>query len=112
MTRRRRTGRREFLVTVGLAGVSSALAPAAASLAQAPPTAPPAKADTAAAQAGEPSADARALADIVQRRYGEHLTPQQLDAVRADFDDTLKATKRLREVKLQNADEPDFTFKA
>jgi hypothetical protein len=125
MTPRSRTGRRRFLRTVGMAGVSSALAVPVMSLARGPgvPTQPvpasavpppPAPADTAtaASKAPEISADARALAEIIERRYGEHLTKEQVESIRKDFDGDLKATKRLREVKLANSDEPDFTFKA
>ncbi len=118
MSRRRRTDRRQFLKTVGLAGVSSALVAPALSVAQAPvtpvaPAAPGVPADTTqAAKPPEISEDARALAGVIQRRYGERLTKEQMDAITRDFDGDLKATKRLREVKLTNADEPDFVFKA
>ena len=125
MTTRSRKGRRQFLKTVGMAGVSSALAVPVISMAQGPgvPTQPapasavpppPAPADTttAASKPPEISADARALTEIIERRYGGHLTKEQLESIRKDFDGDLKATKRLREVKLANGDEPDVTFKA
>jgi hypothetical protein len=122
MTRRHRTGRRQFLKTVGLAGVSSALVVPALSTAQGPGTATtPAKpdstsgvADTAQAAPKPPeiSADARALAGIIERRYGDGLTKEQLESIAQDLEGDLKGTKRLREVKLGNSDEPDFTFRA
>ncbi len=116
MTRRRSTGRRRFLKTVGLAGMSSALVAPALSGAPTPPPkpeSPSASPDTlAGAKAPELSADALALAGIVERRYGGHLTKEQLQSIARDFDGDLKATKRLREVKLGNDDEPDFVFKA
>jgi hypothetical protein len=117
-------GRRRFLKTVGLAGISSALAAAATSVAQSPPGAAPAKpeapvpaapADTsqgAAARPPEISEDARALTAIIERRYGQHLSKEQLEAITKDFDGDLKATKRMRDVKLGNADEPDSIFRA
>ena len=116
--------RRRFLKTVGLAGISSALAAAATSVAQSPPGAVPAKpestvpaapADTlqgAAAKPPEISEDARSLAAIIERRYGQYLSKEQLEAVTKDFDGDLKATTRMREVKLGNADEPDSVFRA
>ncbi len=35
-----------------------------------------------------------------------------LVSITRDFDGDLKALKRMREVKLGNGDEPDFTFRA
>ena len=111
--------RRRFLKTLGLAGLSSALAPSALALAQSatPPSgAAPAKPDSAAAPApaGPPeiAEDARSLAEIVRRRYGKHLTPEQLEAVTREIDGRIQGGKRLRETKLANGDEPDVTFHA
>jgi hypothetical protein len=112
--------RRGFLKTVGLAGISSALVAPALSGAQVPaPAAPlvpapaPAPADSAKAAAPpEIGEDARALAGIIERRCGRHLSKEQLESIARDFDGDLKALKRMREVKLGNGDEPDFTFRA
>jgi hypothetical protein len=120
MSSHSQTARREFLKTVGLAGISSSLVVPAISGAQAPapaappaPAASPALADTAKATAPpEIGEDARALAGIIQRRCGQHLSKEQLESIARDFDGDLKALKRMREVKLGNADEPDFTFRA
>jgi hypothetical protein len=115
-----KTDRREFLKTAGLAGISSALVAPALSGAQVPapvapavPAASPAPADTAkVATVPEIGEDARALAGIIERRCGQHLSKEQLESIARDFDGDLKAVKRMREVKLDNADEPDFTFRA
>ena len=113
--------RRRFLKTVGLAGLSSALAPAALSFAQssAPPPADSSSAGApipatppAATTPEPPSEDAWALAAIIRRRYGKQLSAEQIDSIAKDFDGDLKAGKRLHEVKLENGDEPDFTFHA
>ena len=120
MSNRSNSDRRRFLKTVGLAGVSSALVVPALSGAQVPaPAAPagaapaPAAADSAgAASPPGPGEDARALAGIIGRRYGRHLTQAQLESIARDFDGDLKALERMREVKLGNGDEPDFTFRA
>jgi hypothetical protein len=120
MSNRSKPDRRGFLKTVGLAGISSALVAPALCGAQGPapvvpsaPAAPPAAADTTAAAAppgiGE---DARALAGIIERRCGRHLSKEQLESIARDFDGDLEALKRMREVKLGNGDEPDFTFRA
>ena len=111
------TDRRRFLVTVGLAGLSSTLVPSALAFAQSatPPSGgAPAKPDSAAAPAApaEISDDARSLGEIVRRRYGKHLTPEQLEAVIRDLDGRIQGGKRLRESKLANGEEPDFTFHA
>ncbi len=118
-----RSDRRRFLRTVGLAGVTSALTlpalsgsrPARAQAPAVPPAPDSAKAaapDSAKAAPPAIGEDARALAGIVERRYGAHLSKQQLESIARDFDGDLKATKRLREVKLGNSVEPDFTFRA
>jgi len=108
--------RRRFLLTLGIAGLSSALSPPVRALAQAatPPSGSAAKPDSAAAPASPPeiSADARSLAEILRRRHGQHLTPEQLEAVTRELDSRLQGGKRLRETKLANGDEPDFTFHA
>lgn len=111
--------RRRFLMTVGLAGLTTALAPAALSLAQsvAPPGGAPPKqaapADTTKASGpAPPTEDAKALGAIIERRYGKHLTKEQLASIVNDFDGDLKVSERLRSVKLENGDEPDATFRA
>ena len=111
--------RRRFLKTLGLAGLSTTLVPRTLAFAQsaAPPPGAAAKPDSVAAPpapAGptEISEDARSLAEIVRRRYGKHLTPEQLEAIARELDGRLQGAKRMRETKLANADEPDVTFHA
>ena len=112
--------RRRFLKAIGLAGLSSALAPAAV-LAQSPsgpaiypPGVPPPKgapaAPGAASKPEPPSEDAHALAAIIKRRYGKNLDHAQIESITKDFDGDMKAAQRLHDVKLANGDEPDFTF--
>lgn len=119
MSHRSKSDRRRFLKTVGLAGISSALVVPVLSGAQSPaPAIPggaarPAPADSAkVAGPAEVGADARALAGIIERRYGQHLSKEQLESIAQDFEGDLKALKRMRETKLGNGDEPDFTFRA
>ena len=122
MTRSRSTGRRRFLKAAGLAGLSSALAPNLVALAQSVTPAAgttsaakrdSTKSDSTAAPSGPPelSEDARDLAMIVRRRYGQHLTPEQLEDVARELDNRIQGGKRLRAAKLVNGDEPDFTFR-
>ena len=114
MSDRTQTDRRQFLKTVGLAGLTTALAAPALAGAQVPPPAPVAPAvpppDAPKTATPEVAEDARALAGIIERRYGRHLTEEQLASIARDFDGDLKALERLRQVKLANGDEPDFTF--
>lgn len=112
--------RRRFLQVVGL-GLSSALGGAAfaqtsgsgssAAPPGAKPAAPAAPATPAATAGPAPiSEDARNLAEIVRRRYGQHLTAEQLEAVTRELDQRIQGGRRLRDAKLANGDEPDFTF--
>jgi hypothetical protein len=109
--------RRRFLQSAGLAGLASLCRPAMVA-AQAKPAAPggarpdSAAAPPAAAKPPEISDDARALAELLKRRYGQHLTPEQLEAVTKEIENRLQGGKTLRAAKLANGDEPDFTFHA
>lgn len=107
--------RRRFLQLMGFGLSSAALALPGSALAQ--PKAPgAASADSAkaAAPAGPPpiAEDARSLAEIIRRRYGQYLTPDQLEAVTRELDGRIQSGKRLRDLKLANGDEPDFVFHA
>jgi len=55
---------------------------------------------------------AEALFAMVQQRYGKFLTPIQLDAVKRRVARNVVISGMLREVKLQNSDEPAFAFRA
>jgi hypothetical protein len=122
MSLRSKSDRRRFLKTVGLAGVTGVLAVPAltgagrpARAAEPAPVPPAGAAPPDSAKAAAPPVigeDARALAGIIERRYGKSLSKQQLESIAGDFDGDLKALQRMREVKLGNADEPDFTFHA
>jgi hypothetical protein len=116
----RHSERRRFLKLLGLVGMSSALSPPVMGFAQVPrgssgpgPREPAAR-DTTQAEGKPPaiSDEARALAQVVAMRYGAHLTPEQLEAVAREIDGRVTGGKRLREAKLANHDEPDFTFQA
>ena len=110
--------RRRFLATIGIAGLSTALAPPIQALAQAtnPPagSTTPAKPDSAAAPTGPPeiSEDARSLSEIIRRRYGKHLTPDQLEAIARELNGRVQGGRTLKDSKLTNGDEPDVTFHA
>ncbi len=110
-----KTDRRQFLKTVGLAGITTALAAPALTRAQTgvpAPAGPPAPAPADTTKAADPAIgeDARALAGIIRRRYGRHLSDEQLASIARDFDNDLGALERMKQVKLANGDEPDFTF--
>src|SRR3954464_9108819 len=109
-----RTTRRQFTKSVATTLLA---APIAASLAKAQtpakpkePTAPPNPQQTPAPQ--KPSPLAEAYAEVARQRFGEKWTPEQLEQVKKDVDGNLRTAERLRAVKLQNSDEPDFTFGA
>ena len=110
--------RRRFLQLMGFGLSSAALALPGNALAQVRAagvaTADSAKAAAPAAPAAPPpiAEDARSLAEIVRRRYGQHLTPDQLEAVTRELDGRIQSGKRLRDLKLANGDEPDFVFHA
>ena len=109
-------GRRRFVQLVGWAGAAAIAqgGPALAESARKSKAASRPPSPTPAPSPSEPevSAEARALGDVVKHRYGEHLSAADLEKITRDMDGDLQSIKRLREVKLTNADEPDTDFHA
>ena len=108
------TSRRRFAKAVATTIMA---APLASSLTQAQkpsttkePTAPPNPQPAGPQQ--KPSPLAEAYAEVARARFGERLTPEELEQVKKDLEGNLQAAERLRAVKLKNEDEPDFTFTA
>ena len=91
-----RTTRRAFAKAVAAAGAALPLI-SSDLLAQTP-----------APQAQSPLAEA--LAGVVSAQSGQYLDAADLDRIRADFKDYVPVLERLRNVKLANSDEPDYTF--
>ena len=60
----------------------------------------------------KPTPLAEAYAEVARVRFGEKLTPEQLEQIKKDLDGNARNADRLRAVKLKNADEPDFIFSA
>jgi hypothetical protein len=51
------------------------------------------------------------LLALIRERYGNRLTPKELDEVRASLTAILDGAAVMRAVKLENGDEPNQTFK-
>jgi|SRR6185369_10571547 len=112
-------GRRRFVQLMGWAGAAAAAhgGPALAAAAKkSRTTGRPADHAPAPSPATESapavSEEARALAEVVRRRYGDHLSPQDIETITRDLDGDLQGIQRLCEAKLTNADEPDTVFRA
>jgi hypothetical protein len=93
---------------MGLVGTVSALGLPAPALAQSPAPAPA----TPPVDSPEASAEARALAEVVRLRYERDLTSAQLGAIARDLDTRLEGGRELRQLRLTNDQEPEFTFRA
>ncbi len=50
--------------------------------------------------------------EVARVKYGDKLNDDELARVRRDLESYVRTSERLRAAKLQNADEPDFAFKA
>ena len=61
-------------------------------------------------EVAKPDPEADALFEIVRVRYGDRLTPAQLDELRKIVAAQLEAARTLRAVPLSNADEPMQPF--
>lgn len=111
-----RRARREFTKALAatLAAAPVALTAAGAQTTPTPESkAPPNPQPTPAAppqQPPPPSPVAAAYAEVARARFGELVTPEQLERVRRDLEGNVRAADRLRAHKLSNADEPDFVF--
>jgi len=115
-----RASRRRFTKSIAAAFVA-APALAAAARSQTPPaakepTAPPQPQPTPTPQQPpgppQPSPLALAYGEVARLRFGEHVTPEQLQAIRRDLEGNVRTADRLRAFKLKNSDEPDFAFEA
>ena len=112
---KRCASRRRFTKTIAAALVA---APVAAAHAQtttpAPkePKAPPDPQPTPAQSPPKPSPLGEAYAEVARVRFGERITPEEFTRVRRDLEGNVRTAERLRAFKLQNSDEPDFTFSA
>ena len=109
-----RTSRRQFAKSVA---ATLAAAPLAARLAkgQTPakpkePAAPPAQPQPSPAPQPKPSPVAEAYAEVARARFGDKLSPEQMEQLRKDLDGYARNSERLGAVKLKNSDEPDFVF--
>ncbi len=99
--------RRRFLMLMGLACATWAVPRSASALTRRrKPTPPPAS------DQKPPSAEARALTEVVRLRYGSRLTTANLDAIAHDLDGRLEGGRALRALKLESGDEPDTIFHA
>ena len=58
----------------------------------------------------KPDPETDALFDIVRRRYGDSLTPEQLDELRKIVKAQVESARALRAMRLTNADEPMQPF--
>jgi hypothetical protein len=54
--------------------------------------------------------DADALFELVKGRYGDRLTPEQLDDIRKSVAEAAERSEKLRSVPLENGDEPFSVF--
>ncbi|HZM14634.1 MAG TPA: hypothetical protein VFE28_01425 [Candidatus Krumholzibacteria bacterium] len=50
--------------------------------------------------------------EILKQRYGQRLSPEQLQAIQENLGWTARTGKTLRAAALTNADEPDVVFRA
>ena len=110
---------RAYSVRPVLGPFAAALAPmlaahpanlAAAPLAAA--SAPPAARADKPKPANPIQAAADALTEAARIRYGKHLNDDQVNEVQASLTRTLYIAERMKQVKLQNSDEPAVIFSA
>jgi hypothetical protein len=116
-----RASRRRFAKTLAAAALAAPAAlaaraqtPPATKEPTAPPNPQPSPTPAPPQQQGppRPSPLAEAYGEAARLRFGEHLSPEQLQAVKRDLEGNVRTAERLRAFKLKNADEPDFAFEA
>ena len=57
------------------------------------------------------SSESEHLFNIIKERYGERLSEEELAEVKKGVDRIMEATEKLREIRLENGDEPFFVFR-
>jgi Asp-tRNA(Asn)/Glu-tRNA(Gln) amidotransferase C subunit len=55
--------------------------------------------------------EADILLNLIEARYGDHVTPEELEEIRKGLNAILDSAKTIRAVKLENGDEPYQFFK-
>ncbi len=99
--------RRDFTLTLGAATLGACVGTPPVPPA---PSIPAPNASPSSADADGNAALADAMAQLVRRRYGAHLTDEQMAGVREDIVSGLRASDRLRAILLPNGTEPDVVF--
>lgn len=116
-----RASRRRFTKAVAAAVVAAAPIGASAQKSSAPkqekkeqpkqePKAPPNPPQQ--QQEQKPSPVAEAYAEVAKERFGKYLDEDEFKRVKRDIESYVRTSERLRSVKLENWDEPDFIFQA
>ena len=57
------------------------------------------------------SGESEHLFNIIKERYGDRLSDDELAEVKKGVEKIVEAAEKLREVRLENGDEPFFVFK-
>ena len=96
----------KFIPALGAAGLAASSLPLRTTAQTPTPSPSPSPAPP------KPSPLAEAYTEVARLRFGEHLTPAQLEQVKKDMEGNVGTADRLRGFKLQNGDEPDFIFTA
>jgi len=106
----KKQSRRAFAKSVA---VSLIAAPVAVSLSQAQTSTPtPTPTLSPSPTPRPPSPVAEAYFEVAKKRFGEFVTNEQLEQMKRDLEGNVRSAQALRNLKLQNSDEPDFVFSA
>jgi hypothetical protein len=57
------------------------------------------------------SGESEHLFNIIKERYGERLSDDELAEVKKGVEKIVEAAEKLREIRLENGDEPFFVFR-
>ncbi len=57
------------------------------------------------------SSESELLFNIIKERYGEGLSDDELAEVKKGVEKIVEAAEKLREIRLENGDEPFFVFR-
>jgi hypothetical protein len=106
--------RREFAESVALAALAPLLGASGPGLGigLGPLPGTDARAASLLAASDEPSALARALAEVIRVQYGARLQAGDLDTITKQIQASLERAAQIRKVDLANGNEPDFVFSA
>ncbi len=104
------TSRRRFATALAVAAGAPILGRALPLAGQAAPVPATAPAPSPSPTPAPPPAALEPMMQLVKAKYGQHLTPEQMEGVRKSVERSILNAERMTKMPLANSDEPDIVY--